>query len=114
MEGLGKGSPAPLAVEQGPVIRVKIHSILGLKEILGQRVVELSIPQGSTLRTLLGVMVNRWGARLSPYVADAEDGRQHPRIRILVNGQDIGFLHGLETELQDGDDILMLPLVSGG
>lgn len=103
-----------MAMEEDPVIKVQIHTILGLKEILGQRVVELSIPQGSTLRVLLGVMVERWGARLSSYVADAEDGRQHPRIRILVNGQDIGFLHGMDTELQDGDAVLMLPLVSGG
>ncbi|OGP54294.1 MAG: hypothetical protein A2Y65_10985 [Deltaproteobacteria bacterium RBG_13_52_11] len=96
------------------MVRVKIHTILELKEILGQQVIELPIPQGSTVKALLGLMVDKWGARLSPYFADSEHGRHLPPIRILVNGQDIGFLNGMETELRDGDEILILPLVGGG
>ena len=96
------------------VIRVTIHTILGLKEIMGQAVIELPIPQGSTVKALLGLMVDKWGARLSPYFSDSEHGRHLPLIRILVNGRDIGFQNGMETELRDGDEVLMLPLVGGG
>ncbi|MHB1343322.1 MAG: MoaD/ThiS family protein [Thermoleophilia bacterium] len=32
----------------------------------------------------------------------------------MVNGQDIGFLEGLETVVRDGDDILVLPPAGGG
>jgi molybdopterin converting factor small subunit len=45
---------------------------------------------------------------------DSEQDRPLPKIRILVNGRDIGFLNGMETELRDGDEVLMLPLVGGG
>jgi molybdopterin converting factor small subunit len=32
----------------------------------------------------------------------------------MVNGRDIGFLKGMETVLQNGDEILILPPVAGG
>ena len=35
-------------------------------------------------------------------------------IRLMINGQDIAFLKGLETALHEGDEILILPPVSGG
>jgi molybdopterin converting factor small subunit len=32
----------------------------------------------------------------------------------MVNGRDIAFLHRLKTELQEGDEVLILPPVAGG
>lgn len=96
------------------VISITIRTILGLKEILGKDVMDFSIPEGTTVKALVALMVERWGARLASYVSDAEEDRPLPTIRILVNGRDIGFLKGMETELRDGDEVLMLPLVGGG
>jgi molybdopterin converting factor small subunit len=37
-----------------------------------------------------------------------------PYIRIMVNGRDIAFLNRMDTVLQHGDEVLILPPVSGG
>ena len=96
------------------MISITVRTILGLKDILGKDVVEFSIPQGTKIKALVALMVERWGARLASYFSDAEQARALPTIRILVNGRDIGFLKGMETELREGDEVLMLPLVGGG
>ena len=96
------------------MINITIHTIIGLKEILGDEVVEFPIPEGTTIKSLVDLMVEKWGAQLTPYFSDAEDDRPLPKIRIAVNGKDIEFLQGMETELRDGDEVLMLPLVGGG
>jgi molybdopterin synthase sulfur carrier subunit len=96
------------------VISVTIRTIIGLKAILGQEAIEFPIPEGTTVKSLVALMVDKWGARLAPYFPDAEQDRPLPKIRILVNGRDIGFLKGMETALRDGDEVLMLPLVGGG
>lgn len=96
------------------MISITIRTIIGLKEILGKEVIEFSITEGTTVKSLVALMVEKWGSRLAPYFADAEQNRPLPKIRILVNGRDIGFLNGMETELRDGDEILLLPLVGGG
>ena len=41
-----------------------------------------------------------------------EDPR--PNVLILVNGKEISVLNGLETTLQNGDEIVLVPVVHGG
>jgi len=41
-----------------------------------------------------------------------EDPR--PNALILVNGKEIGVLNRLETKLNDGDEIVFVPVVHGG
>ena len=41
---------------------------------------------------------------------------QDPRLNalILVNGREISALDGLETNLKDGDEVVLVPVVHGG
>ena len=96
------------------MIRVKIYTILVLKEIFGKREFEISLPKGSTVRDLISWMIKTWGDKLSPHLFYQGSDRLLPHIRLMVNGRDIGFLNGMETILQDKDEFLMLPLVAGG
>ena len=96
------------------MIKVKVHTILGLKKIIGQREIEVSIPEESSLEALLSRMVKTWGEELSSYLFEPGGTRLRSHIRLMVNGQDIGFLKGMETLLGDGDEVLILPPVSGG
>ena len=41
-------------------------------------------------------------------------GRNMEGFMVLVNGRNIGLLRGLETELMDGDLVVLLPPLSGG
>lgn len=41
-----------------------------------------------------------------------EDPR--PNVLILVNGKEISVLKGLETTLQNGDEVVLVPVVHGG
>ena len=96
------------------MIRVKVHTILTLTKILGKGEVELSVPERSTLGELLTTMVNRWGDELASSLFEPKSTSVLPHIRLMVNGQDIAFLNRIETVLQDGDEVLILPPVSGG
>ena len=101
--------------EEGWVlITVKVHTILTIKKILGKGEVELSVSEGSTLGELLTAMANRWGDELAASIFEAKSGNVFPHIRLMVNGQDIAFLDGIKTVLQNGDEVLILPPVSGG
>ena len=96
------------------MIKVKVHTILTLKKIIGKRELDISIPQESDLNALLAQMVENWGEELAAYLFEPGDSRLLPHIRLMVNGRDIGFLDGMETVLKEGDEILILPPVAGG
>src|SRR4029079_17194739 len=43
-----------------------------------------------------------------------EDGGRRRFVNVYVSGEDIRFQDGLDTELQDGDEVTILPAVPGG
>ena len=96
------------------MISVKVQTILDLKRILGKREVELLVPKGSTVEDLLRNMGERWGEELSSRLFEPGTHRLFSHIQIMVNGRAIGFLNRMETVLQDGDNVLILPPAAGG
>jgi sulfur-carrier protein len=44
----------------------------------------------------------------------AEDGDLRRFVNVYVQGEDIRFLDGLETAVDDGDEVTILPAVAGG
>jgi len=96
------------------VIKITLHTILGLQQVVGQRLTELDLPHGSTVEDFLTYMKERWGDKLSARLFDPDSGAVLPYVRIMVNGQTIQLLEGMETPLKEGDEVLILPPVSGG
>ncbi len=43
-----------------------------------------------------------------------EDGGLRRFVNVYVSGEDIRFKDGLDTELDDGDEVQILPAVAGG
>ncbi|RJR51137.1 MAG: MoaD/ThiS family protein [Desulfobacteraceae bacterium] len=94
------------------MIRVRVRTILTLKKILGKGEVEFSLKEGTTLEDLVSTMVSQW-RELAPHLI--EPGNVSiPRVRFMINGRDIAFLDRMGTVLEDEDEVLMLPPVSGG
>ncbi len=96
------------------MISVKVQTILDIKRILGKREVELLVPEKSTVEDLLRNMVERWGDELSSRLFEPGTHSLFSHIQIMVNGRAIGFLNRMETVLQDGDEVLLLPPAAGG
>ena len=88
--------------------------------------IEVRIP--TILRTYTGgeKAVSADGASLSALIDDLE--ANHPGLRerlieggdlrrfvnVYVNDEDVRFIGGLEAELSDGDQVVVLPAVAGG
>ncbi len=94
--------------------KITLHTILDLKEVVGQRLTVIDLPDGSTVEDLMAYLSERWGDELSGRLFDPDGGAVLPYVRIMVNGQTIQFLEGMETPLVEGDEVLILPPVSGG
>lgn len=96
------------------VISVTVHTTLDIKRALGQREVDFAVPRGSNIHDLLDRMVEKWGEALSSRLFDPETAGLFSHIQIMVNGRAIRFLNGMETVLEDQDDVLILPPAGGG
>jgi len=67
---------------------------------------------GTSLRELLDDLDARNPGLRGALIS--EDGQLHRFINVYVNDEDVRFLGGVETELQEGDQVSILPAVAGG
>ena len=88
--------------------------------------IEIRIP--TILRTYTGgeKAVTGDGSKLSALIDDLEsnhpgikerlieDGDLRRFVNVYVNDEDVRFIGGLEAELADGDQVVVLPAVAGG
>ena len=96
------------------MIRVNIRTILEFTQIFGQARFEVSLPEGSTVGNLLEELSNTWGDELATRLFEPDRSKLLPHIGLMVNGRSISLLQNMETVLQDGDQVLILPPVGGG
>jgi sulfur-carrier protein len=70
---------------------------------------------GETPPTVEGLL-NR--ARTThPHLAAAwcdESGQLRKSLAVFVNGEHIRYRQGFQTEMQDGDEVYVIPLIAGG
>ncbi|HXO10386.1 MAG TPA: ubiquitin-like small modifier protein 1 [Solirubrobacteraceae bacterium] len=66
---------------------------------------------GSTVGEVLDALYERYGELRGRI---AEDGGLRRFVNVYVDGEDIRFLDGLDTQVQDGDEVTILPAVAGG
>ncbi len=97
-------------------MRVSVRFFTSLREIVNKREETLEFPEGEkvTVDTALKALVQRHGKRFVDYVWDSETGEVRGFLRFLVNGKSASSMNGLQTELQDGDVLAVLPPVGGG
>jgi MoaD family protein len=66
---------------------------------------------GGTVGEVLDALYERYGELRSRI---AEDGGLRRFVNVYVAGEDIRFLDGLDTPVNDGDEVTILPAVAGG
>ena len=89
-------------------VKVKIPTMMRPRAG-GQAVVE---GEGDTLREVLQGLETRYPGFTSTIVTDA--GGLHRFVNLYVNDEDVRYLGSLETKLEDGDTVAILPAVAGG
>ena len=74
---------------------------------------ELVLAPGDTVRTVLRRLSQRF-PQLQRALWDPASGELGEHIEVVVNGAVLGVRHGLDSELKDGDRILLFGQYMGG
>jgi molybdopterin synthase sulfur carrier subunit len=92
---------------------MKINFYATLRAIVGQKTVDLSLPQGSTVQHLIDLIVGTYPG-LRPELLD-EAGRLYPHVHVFINGRDAPYLdQAFATPVQMEDTVSVFPAVGGG
>jgi MoaD family protein len=95
-------------------MKVKVHYLGYIKNMLEKKDEELDIREGAPLSELLEKLAGIYGQPFKkevfePGLKDLETG-----FAVTVNGIFMDQLNGVETKLKEGDNIILMSLMSGG
>jgi len=94
-------------------VRVRLYGVL--KTAAGREEIKLDLETGSSVRQLVGKLVDAVGQpEFEAYLIDADLRDPRPNALIMVCGTEVGALSGLDTSLRDGDEVVFLPVAHGG
>ena len=96
-------------------MKVTVKSYLTIRKAMrDERALELDL-EPTTVNGLLEILCDRYGDELRALLYDQETKKISPHNQICVNTRHYTFLpNRLETRLQDGDVVSLIPPVAGG
>ena len=83
-----------------------------LRQISGKTQLTVNFQEGMSLKDLVTKISQEMPQLEKTFSDQLNDSRSNALI--LVNGREISVLNGLETKLNDGDEIVFIPVVHGG
>ena len=92
---------------------VSVEFLAALRIFTNERRIDIEVPEGSTIATVLDELHQRFGNENAERIFDTTNGVS-PALIILVNGTNIKTLDGIDTLVQEGDVIACVPIMAGG
>ena len=83
-----------------------------LRQISGKTQLTVNFQEGMSLKDLITKISQEMPQLDKTFSDQLNDSRSNALI--LINGREISVLNGLETKLNDGDEIVFIPVVHGG
>jgi molybdopterin synthase sulfur carrier subunit len=92
---------------------INVKFIGALRHVSGAGELALNCKDNVSIRELMREITEEVPA-LTRSLIDQQFEELTLNVLVLVNGREISVLNGLETNLQDGDEVVLVPVVHGG
>jgi len=94
-------------------VAVTVRLIGSLRASTGKSTFKLKLEKAVSLRKIMTKIVEE-EPKLKRVLIDPELDDPRTNALMLVNGREISVLQGLDTKLQDGDELILISVVHGG
>jgi molybdopterin converting factor small subunit len=96
------------------VVTVEVRLLGIFQQISGKKRFMLKLEEPATVRKAVTKLTETFSYEFKRVLIDSQLDDPRPNALILVGGKEINVLQGLETEVKDAEEIVLLPLVHGG
>jgi MoaD family protein len=93
-------------------LRILFKSFGPIRRLLGKKIIEVEVPEDSTVRQVIDAVVNQSGEELHKLIMDKD--RISGNLIVILNRKDVDTLGGVDIAVSEGDEIAILPHVQGG
>jgi molybdopterin converting factor small subunit len=95
-------------------MRIKVHYLSLVKSFTKTSQDEFNLKEATPLSELLCNIAEKYGKAFTQEVYDPDRKEMKPTFVAMVNGVLMDQLQGISTQLKDGDNIIIMSLMTGG
>lgn len=95
-------------------MKVKVQYLGFIKNLIKRSEDEFELEEGASLSELLNKIAGIYGRPFKKEVYEPGLKDMKMGFVVTVNGILMGQLHGVNTQLNEGDDVVLMSLMSGG
>ena len=95
-------------------IRIEVELLGALRKIVGRDLFLLEFNDSATVRDIIAELANLLSPKFKQVLVDPELNDPRPNVIILLNRVEIGVLEGLDTKVENGDKLVLIPVTHGG
>ncbi len=96
------------------VIQVEVRFLGIFQRLSGKKRFKVKLEEPATVKNLVMTLTETFSSEFKRVLVDPQLDDPRPNALILVGGKEISALQGLETEVRDAEEIVLLPVVHGG
>jgi MoaD family protein len=98
------------------LLKINVFYLGDVYSTIGKEMETLEMDSGVSARGLLSALIERYGDCFRESIMDVKSTVENPWLKIMIslNGRDIKALGGLDRELNEGDSVALMTMVSGG
>ncbi|MFW9974004.1 MAG: MoaD/ThiS family protein [Candidatus Thorarchaeota archaeon] len=93
-------------------MKVKFKSFGPVRRLLKEKIIDIEVPDNTTVRQVVNRVVEIGGEELRRLIMHNDNISGN--LIVMLNKKDVETLGGIDTVIQDGDEIAILPHVQGG
>jgi molybdopterin converting factor small subunit len=91
---------------------VRFKSFGPIRRLLENQLIEVEVPEGTTVLQVIQKVVDIGGSTLRDLVL--KDGNIDGNLIVMLNKKDVSTIGGINLGVSEGDEIALLPHVQGG
>jgi molybdopterin converting factor small subunit len=96
-------------------MKVKVRILRGpLNEIVGKNEISVQSKNHVKVRDILGLLADKYGKPFRDYVINSKTGEVNSYLIFALNGVNVSSMKGIETQIEDGSELLILSATGGG
>jgi molybdopterin synthase sulfur carrier subunit len=95
-------------------MKVKVHYLGLVKTYTNKGQEDIEVNNTSILSDLLDKLAQTFGNPFNAEVYEPNKREVKTMFTVMVNGVIMGQLNGVDTKLKDGDNVIIMPLMTGG
>lgn len=103
-----------LQPDEAQDMKIKVHYLGLVKTYTNKTQDDVTLAENAKLSDLLNKMATEFGKQFKTDIYEPGDKDLKTMFTVMVNGVVSGQLGGLDTMLKEGDNVILMPLMTGG